>query len=116
MFSSILSELGSFSHQFRDSQNHKNLKNKKRENKKWELGFNSNSISISIGYIDDITGPQTYYYGNEIVIVYEKYQCPKYCEVNHSHYVYYNSLTNGMVIDKNHLGEKFKTKKNHKKK
>ena len=62
------------------------------------------ALAFLIGYIDDITGPQPYHYQGEIVIVDRKYQCPTYCGVNHNHSVYYNSLTNGMVIDKNKLG------------
>ena len=45
-----------------------------------------------------------------------KHKCPKNCSVNHNHSVYYKSLTNGIVIDKNQLGEKFKEKKVHRKK
>tara|TARA_B100000131_G_C17982759_1_gene559303 strand:- start:227 stop:430 length:204 start_codon:yes stop_codon:yes gene_type:complete len=66
--------------------------------------------------INDNTGPQPYYYQDEIVIVDKNYQCPKNCGVNHNHSVYYKSLTNGIVIDKNQLGEKFKEKKVHRKK
>ena len=69
-----------------------------------------------IGYLDDIYGPQLYHYENKIVNVYEKYQCPKYCKVDHPHFVYYKSHTNGIVIDKSKLGKKVKEKKNHKKK
>ena len=68
-------------------------------------------LAILIGFVDDYNKPKSYYYQNNIVVVYEKYQCPKYCEVNHPHFVYYNSLTNGMVIDKNTLGKKINKKK-----
>ena len=73
-------------------------------------------LAFTIGYIDDITGPQQYNYEDKIVNVYEKYQCPKYCDTHHPHFVYYNSYTNGMVIEKSLLGEKIKRKKNKKKK
>ena len=45
----------------------------------------------------------------------KKYQCPTYCGVNHNHSAYFKSETNGMVIDKNLLGNKVKSKKNRKK-
>ena len=73
-------------------------------------------IAFAIGYIDDVTGPQPYHYEGEIVIVDKKYQCPTYCAVNHPHFVYYNSDTDGIVIDKNQLGKKVKKKKYPKKK
>ena len=64
-----------------------------------------------MGYFYNETGPQEYYYQNEIVIVNKKYQCPTYCGVNHHHFVYYYSETDGMLIDKAKLGEKYKIKK-----
>ena len=73
-------------------------------------------LAFGIGYIDDISGPQQHNYEDKIVNVYEKYQCPIYCEVNHPHFVYYNSLTDGMVIEKSLLGEKIKKKKSRRKK
>ena len=73
-------------------------------------------IAFAIGYIDDVTGPQPYYYQGEIEIVDKKYQCPTYCWVNHSHSVYFDSDSNGMIIDKNLLGKKYKEKKIRKKK
>ena len=73
-------------------------------------------LAFLIGYLDDIYGPQPYHYKNEIVIVDKNYQCPKHCGVNHNHSVYYNSHENGMVIDKNQLGKKFKEKKIRQKK
>ena len=73
------------------------------------------AIATIIGYIDDATGPKEYYYGNRVVVVYDKYQCPVYCGVKHNHYVYYETETNGMVIDKNLLGERIKKKKKKKK-
>ena len=48
------------------------------------------------------------------MVVYEKYQCPTYCKINHSHYVYYESETDGMVINKSELGKKIREKKNKK--
>jgi hypothetical protein len=74
------------------------------------------AFALLLGYIDDAIGPQPYYYQDTIVIVDKKYQCPKYCKVVHSHYVYFNSHTNGMVIDKSQLGKKYKEKKSRKKK
>ena len=73
-------------------------------------------LAFLIGYLDDIYGPQPYYYNGKIVIVDKKYQCPTYCGVNHNHSVYFNSQQNGMVIDKNQLGKKFKEKKIRQKK
>jgi hypothetical protein len=63
-----------------------------------------------IGSITKKNGPQTYYYENRIVAVYDKYQCPKYCEVDHHHYVYYDSTLSGMYIDKSKLGKKYDQK------
>ena len=73
-------------------------------------------LAFLIGYIQNNTGPQPYHYENKIVIVDKNYQCPKICEVNHNHSVYYNSQQNGMVIDKSKLGEKYKEKKKSQKK
>ena len=67
-------------------------------------------IASLIGFVNEKTKPKEYYYENRIVTVYKKYQCPKYCEANHNHYVYYTSDTNGMIIDRSKLGKKFKTK------
>ena len=71
-------------------------------------------IAFAIGYIDDVTGPQPYHYQDTIVIVDEKYQCPKHCAVSHYHSVFYEGY--GMIIDKNQLGKKYKEKKSKKKK
>ena len=64
-----------------------------------------------IGLVNDKTKPQEYYYENGIVTVYKKYQCPNYCQVDHFHYVYFDSLLVGhdrMCIDKEKLGERYK--------
>ena len=64
-----------------------------------------------IGLVNEKTKPQEHYYENRIVTVYKKYQCPTYCEVDHFHYVYFDSLMvnkGGMCIDKEKLGEKYK--------
>tara|TARA_R100000152_G_C6574585_1_gene40658 strand:+ start:175 stop:393 length:219 start_codon:yes stop_codon:yes gene_type:complete len=66
------------------------------------------AVAFLIGYVDDVTGPQPYHYGNEIVIIDKKYQCPSYCQVHHNHSVYYEG--NGMTIDKTKLGKKVKKK------
>ena len=69
-------------------------------------------IAFSIGYIDDVTGPQEYHYKNTIVSVYDKYQCPTYCAVDHYHYVSIDSITTkGMYVCESELGEKYKAKK-----
>ena len=68
-------------------------------------------MAFLIGYIDDATGPKAYHYKSQIVIVYEKYQCPTYCGVDHSHYVYFEGESNGMVIEKSELGKKYKPPK-----
>ena len=68
-------------------------------------------IAITIGIVNDKTKPKEYYYEGSIVTVYKKYQCPKYCEVDHFHYVYFDSLMVGkhnMCIDKEKLGERYK--------
>ena len=68
-------------------------------------------IASVIGFVNEKTKPQEYYYENGIVTVYKKYQCPTYCEVDHFHYVYFDSLMvnkGGMCIDKEKLGEKYK--------
>ena len=73
-------------------------------------------MAFLIGYIGDVTGPQTYQYKDEIVVVYDKYQCPTYCAINHNHYVHYDkniTKNNKMHINKCDLGTKIK--KNHKK-
>ena len=44
----------------------------------------------------------------------KKYQCPKHCAVNHNHSVYFENESNGMIIDKNKLGKKYKVKKKKK--
>ena len=62
-----------------------------------------------IGFINDKTKPQEYYYKNGIVTVYKKYQCPTYCGVNHYHYVYYDSTLDGMYIDKSKIGKRYNT-------
>ena len=64
-----------------------------------------------IGIVNEKTKPQEYYYEDRIVTVYKKYQCPKYCDVDHFHYVYFDSTLVGhgrMCIDKEKLGEKYK--------
>ena len=71
-------------------------------------------LAFTIGYIDDVTGPQPYHYQDTIVIVDKKYQCPKHCKVSHYHSVFYDGY--GMTIDKNQLGKKVKKKKKSRKK
>ena len=67
-------------------------------------------LALAIGYIDDIivTGTK-YYYQDTIVEVNKKYQCPKYCAINHYHSVFFDG--DGMIIDKNQLGKKIKKRK-----
>ena len=68
-------------------------------------------IASLIGLISDKVKPKEYYYENRIVTVYKKYQCPKYCQVDHFHYVYLENLmdsSRGMCIDKEKLGERYK--------
>ncbi len=71
-------------------------------------------LAFLIGYIDDVTGPQTHHYKDTIVVVDKKYQCPKYCGVNHHHSVYFENQSNGMVVDKDELGKKYKPPKKKK--
>jgi len=59
-------------------------------------------IACLIGIGNEKTKPKEYYYENRIVTVYDKYQCPIYCEVDHHHYVYYDRTVVGhdqMYID-----------------
>ena len=68
-------------------------------------------IAISVGIVNDKTKPKEYYYEDRIVTVYKKYQCPEYCQVNHFHYVYFDSLIvepGQMLIDKEKIGEEYK--------
>ena len=68
-------------------------------------------IAITVGLVNDKTKPKEYYYEDRIVTVYKKYQCPEYCQVDHFHYVYYDSLivkSGQMLIDKERLGEEYK--------
>jgi hypothetical protein len=73
-------------------------------------------FAFLIGYIDDVTGPQTHYYENNIVVVDKKYQCPVDCEVYHNHSVYYVPESNGMIIDRDKLGKKHKEPKKKRRK
>tara|TARA_Y100000593_G_C4078506_1_gene222725 strand:- start:234 stop:488 length:255 start_codon:yes stop_codon:yes gene_type:complete len=73
-------------------------------------------LAFLIGYLNDTLGPQPYHYGDKIVIVDKKYQCPTYCDVHHNHSVYFKSDSNRMVIDEKKLGKRYKIKKNKKKK
>ena len=72
------------------------------------------ALAFTIGYIDDVTGPQKYHYQDTIVEVNKKYQCPKHCGVVHYHSVYFEGT--GMIVDKNQLGKKYKEKKSRRKK
>ena len=63
-----------------------------------------------LGIINEKTKPREYYYENRIVTVYKKYQCPKYCEIDHYHYVYYDSTIvedSQMCINKDKLGKRY---------
>ena len=76
-------------------------------------------IALLIGFVNDKTKPTKYYYKNSIVTVYKKYQCPKYCDVQHHHYVYYDNTSihkSGMVINKSMMGKKYKPPKEKKNK
>ena len=66
-------------------------------------------IASIIGFVSDKVKPTEYYYEDRIVTVYKKYQCPKYCNVEHHHSVYFEG--DGRIIDKNQLGKKYKKKK-----
>ena len=71
-------------------------------------------IAFLIGFINDKNKPKEYYYENRIVTVYDKYQCPIYCEVKHHHYVYYDRTVvepGQMYIDSSKIGEKYKSPK-----
>jgi len=67
-------------------------------------------VASLIGLVNEKTKPKEYYYENRIVTVYKKYQCPKYCEADHYHYVYYDSTIvedSQMCIDKDKLGKRY---------
>ena len=67
-------------------------------------------IACLIGIGNEKTKPKEYYYENRIVTVYKKYQCPIYCEVDHFHYVYYDSTIvedSQMCINKDKLGKRY---------
>ena len=69
------------------------------------------TIAFTIGFVGDRINPKEYYYEDRIVTVYKKYQCPKYCQVDHFHYVYFENLMNEknkMCIDREKLGEEYK--------
>ena len=68
-------------------------------------------IASTIGFVGDRINPKEYYYEDRIVTVYKKYQCPKYCQVDHFHYVHFDSIIvepGQMLIDKEKLGEEYK--------
>ena len=68
-------------------------------------------IAFTIGFVSDKIEPKEYYYEDRIVTVYKKYQCPEYCQVDHFHYVYFDSLIvepGQMLIDKEKIGEEYK--------
>ena len=68
-------------------------------------------VAFTIGFVSDKIEPKEYYYEDRIVTVYKKYQCPKYCQVDHFHYVYFEDMMdekNKMCIDKEKLGEEYK--------
>ncbi len=68
-------------------------------------------IASTIGFVGDRINPKEYYYEDSIVTVYKKYQCPKYCQVDHFHYVYFKDVINEkdkICIDREKLGEEYK--------
>ena len=73
-------------------------------------------IAFLLGYVDDINKPKEYYYGDthNVILVDKKYQCPTYCAVDHNHYVYFSSDSNGMTIDQERLGPRYKPPKKDK--
>ena len=64
-------------------------------------------IASVIGFVNEKTKPQEYHYENGIVTVYKKYQCPNYCQVDHFHYVYFDSTLAGMYINKSKIGKRY---------
>ena len=64
-------------------------------------------IAVVVGFVSDRAGPQEHYYEGGIVSVYKKYQCPKYCEADHFHYVYFDSTLTGMYINKSKIGKRY---------
>ena len=55
-------------------------------------------LAFLIGYVDDAVGPKEYYHEGEVVVVYEKYQCPSYCGVKHAHYVSKDQFPEGSLV------------------
>ena len=56
-----------------------------------------------------------YYDDNQIIVEVNKgYQCPSHCKIDHHHSVYFTG--NGMTIDEEQLGSRYREKKNHRKK
>tara|TARA_R100000008_G_C3501651_1_gene124035 strand:- start:146 stop:388 length:243 start_codon:yes stop_codon:yes gene_type:complete len=68
-------------------------------------------IAFLIGIINDKYSPKLYHYSDTKVVLNRKYQCPKYCKVNHYHNVYFDSESSGMVVEKNKIGKKVKNEK-----
>ena len=68
-------------------------------------------LAFTIGYISDNTGPQKYHHQGTIVVVNEKYQCPKHCGVMHHHSVYFEDQSIGMFVYEEQLGKKHKEEK-----
>ena len=82
-----------------------------------ELGLIFLGLAFLIEFISERVGPQEYYYKEEIVVVYDKYQCPIGCGIKHNHYVYYDKNITGnyrIYINQGDLDKK--NKKNSKKK
>ena len=75
------------------------------------------AIAFLIGIVNDKLTPKMYYYKDSIVTVHKKYQCPKWCSVEHYHYVHYDTTIvhrGGMVINKSILGKEYKPPKKKK--
>ena len=74
-------------------------------------------LAFLIGFIKDAVEPKMYHYKNSIVTVHKKYQCPKWCAVEHYHFVHYDSTLvqkGGMVVEKSLLGDEYKPPKKKK--
>ncbi len=71
-------------------------------------------LAFLLGFISENTGPQTYEYKGEFIVIDSKYQCPTRCAVNHNHSAYYDEnviKSNRMYVNKDDLGEKIKKNK-----
>ena len=78
-------------------------------------------FAFLFGFISERTGPQTYEYKDELVVIGSGYQCPTYCAIRHNHHVQLNKSglnlnekNNKMYVNECDLGAKIKKNRNKK--